>query len=261
MRKPIPPLYVFFFGMLFGISALYCLTDISWPKAGPTVVGPVVVGPAAVAPVPPEAPQSLPPQSLPPKPAPEPVLSEAAQPIPPVPAPSVTPEATAPESTGIPANIIPPEQVPPQEPSPPATLLIPVQGVGAAKLSDTFTQARADGRVHEAIDILSPTGTPVLAVADGRIVKLFNSKPGGVTLYQFDTSETYAYYYAHLNGYAPGIVEGKQLKRGDLIAYVGSTGNANPAAPHLHFAIFELGPKKNWWQGKAINPYPLLGGY
>lgn len=246
MRKPIPPLYVFFFGMLFGISALYYLTDVRWPKAGPTVVGPVVVGPVAVAPVLPEPPEPL---------LPEPVLPESAQPIPPA-----TPEAADTENTGIPANIIPPEQVPPQEPAS-GTLVIPVQGIGAAQLSDTFSQARTEGRVHEAIDILSPTGTPVLAVADGRIVKLFNSKPGGLTLYQFDTSETYAYYYAHLDGYAPDIVEGKQIKRGDLIAYVGSTGNANPAAPHLHFAVFELGPKKNWWQGKAINPYPLLGGY
>ena len=245
MRKPIPPLYVFFFGMLFGISALYYLTDVRWPKAGPTVVGPVVVGPV-VAPVLPEPPEPL---------LPEPVLPESAQPIPPA-----TPEAADTENTGIPANIIPPEQVPPQEPTS-GTLVIPVQGIGAAQLSDTFSQARTEGRVHEAIDILSPTGTPVLAVADGRIVKLFNSKPGGLTLYQFDTSETYAYYYAHLDGYAPDIVEGKQIKRGDLIAYVGSTGNANPAAPHLHFAVFELGPKKNWWQGKAINPYPLLGGY
>ena len=255
MRKPIPPLYVFFFGMLFGVSALYFLADVRWPKAGPTVVGPVVVGPVAVEPVPPPKP----PQPLPREPAPEPVLPELAPSTPPN--PPATPEAADPERTGIPANIIPPEQVPPQEPLPRDTLLIPVQGISAARLSDTFTQARADGRVHEAIDILSPTGTPVLAVADGRIVKLFNSKPGGLTLYQFDPSETYAYYYAHLDRYAQGIVEGQQVKRGDLIAYVGSTGNANPAAPHLHFAVFELGPKKNWWQGKAINPYPLLGGY
>ena len=258
MRKPIPPLYVFFFGMLFGVSALYFLADVRWLKAGPTVVGPVVIGPTEVAPVVPEPPQPQPREPAP-ELVPEPMLPESAQPNPPN--PPATPEAADPESTGIPANIIPPELVPPQEPIPRDTLLIPVQGISAARLSDTFTQARADGRVHEAIDILSPTGTPVLAVADGRIVKLFNSKPGGLTLYQFDPSETYAYYYAHLDRYAPGIVEGQQVKRGDLIAYVGSTGNANPAAPHLHFAVFELGPKKNWWQGKAINPYPLLGGY
>jgi peptidoglycan LD-endopeptidase LytH len=152
------------------------------------------------------------------------------------------------------------EEPPTQAPSTIASLLIPVQGVTAEQLVDTFSQARSDARTHEAIDIPSPSGTPVLAVANGTIVKLFISKPGGLTLYQFDSTETFAYYYAHLNGYADGIVEGKQVKRGELIGYVGSTGNANPTAPHLHFAIFELGPKKNWWQGKAINPYPRLGG-
>ncbi len=247
MRKSVPLLYVFFLGMVFGAGALYFLTDVSWPKAGSVKVGPVLVGPVLVQPV---LPEPTKPSVKPPATAPLQALKS-----------SPTPEASAPENTGIPGNIIPPEQVPPQEPSPPSTLLIPVQGVGAAQLSDTFSQSRSEGRVHEAIDILSPTGTPVLAAADGRIVKLFDSKPGGLTIYQFDPSETYAYYYAHLNGYAPGIVEGKQVKRGDLIAYVGSTGNANPAAPHLHFAIFELGPEKNWWQGKAVNPYLLLGGY
>lgn len=139
-------------------------------------------------------------------------------------------------------------------------LLLPVQGVTAAQLQDTFSDARGDGRVHDAIDIMAAAGTPVLAVADGHVEKLFDSKQGGITLYQFDPQRTRAYYYAHLQGYAAGIVEKKALKRGDLIGYVGSTGNANPAAPHLHFAIFVLGPEKQWWKGEAINPYPQLGG-
>ena len=139
-------------------------------------------------------------------------------------------------------------------------LLIPVQGVTAAHLQDTFADARGEGRVHDAIDIMAPAGTPVLAVADGHVEKLFDSKQGGLTLYQFDPSGTYAYYYAHLQGYAPGIAEKKAIRRGETIGYVGSTGNANPAAPHLHFAIFVLGPEKQWWKGQAINPYPLLGG-
>lgn len=137
-------------------------------------------------------------------------------------------------------------------------LLIPVAGVDAAQLSDTFTQSRSAGRLHDAIDILAPRGTPVRAVADGRLVRLFTSKPGGLTVYQFDREEKLAYYYAHLDGYAPGVREGAQLKRGDVVGYVGSTGNASPGAPHLHFAIFVLGPEKHWWEGTAINPYPLL---
>ena len=151
----------------------------------------------------------------------------------------------------------PPTSVPASQPQP-GPLLIPVAGVKASQLSDTFTQARGAGRAHDAIDILAPRGTPVLAVDDGKVVKLFNSKPGGLTVYQFDPGETFAYYYAHLDSYAPGLAQGQQLKRGELVGYVGSSGNANPAAPHLHFAIFVLGPEKHWWQGTAINPYPFL---
>ena len=139
-------------------------------------------------------------------------------------------------------------------------MLVPVLGVRASQLSDTFNEKRGGNRPHEALDIPAPRGTQVIAVDDGRIVKLFKSVPGGLTIYQFDPSERFAYYYAHLDGYASDIVEGLQVKRGEVIGYVGSTGNANPATPHLHFAIFELGPEKRWWKGTAINPYPLLTG-
>ena len=141
-----------------------------------------------------------------------------------------------------------------------AALLIPVHGITAAQLQDTFTDARSGGRVHDAIDIMAAAGTPVLAVADGTVEKLFDSKLGGTTLYQFNPERTLAYYYAHLQGYAPGIAEKQALKRGQVLGYVGSTGNADPAAPHLHFAIFELGPEQQWWKGTAINPYPQLRG-
>jgi murein DD-endopeptidase MepM/ murein hydrolase activator NlpD len=136
-------------------------------------------------------------------------------------------------------------------------LLFPVQGFDLAQLRDTFHERRGKA-THEALDIMARRGTPVLAVDDGRVVKLFRSVPGGITLYQFDAAETVAYYYAHLDGYAPGIAEGKQVKRGDVIGYVGSTGNAAPDAPHLHFAIFKLGPDRKWWKGEAVNPYPYF---
>ena len=113
-------------------------------------------------------------------------------------------------------------------------------------------------RVHEALDIMAPAGTPVVAVEDGKVAKLFTSKAGGLTVYQFDPSQSVAYYYAHLQGYASGLTEGAAIRRGQVIGYVGSTGNADPAAPHLHFAIFVLGPDKRWWQGTAIDPYPVL---
>jgi murein DD-endopeptidase MepM/ murein hydrolase activator NlpD len=141
----------------------------------------------------------------------------------------------------------------------PAKLLVPVEGVPYAKLTDTFDQPRGQERHHEALDIMAPKGTPVRAAADGKVVKLFDSKPGGLTLYQFDPNEQYAYYYAHLDRYADGVKEGMQLKRGDLLGYVGVTGNADPNAPHLHFAVVALTPEKQWWKGTPVNPYPLLG--
>jgi murein DD-endopeptidase MepM/ murein hydrolase activator NlpD len=142
----------------------------------------------------------------------------------------------------------------------PGTLLIPVAGIVAGQLTDTFSDARGNGRVHDAMDIMAAKGTPVYAAADGRLVKLFNSKQGGLTLYQFDAGETTAYYYAHLDRYADGMAEGRALRRGETIGYVGSTGNASPDGPHLHFAVFTLGTEKKWWQGTAVNPYLLLTG-
>ena len=140
---------------------------------------------------------------------------------------------------------------------PPVGLLIPVEGVATASLRATFDERRGAGR-HEAIDIMAPRGTPVRAAGDGKLVKLFTSVRGGLTVYQFDPQAMHAYYYAHLDAYAPGLKEGMPLKRGDAIGSVGSTGDAAPDAPHLHFAIFRLGPEKQWWKGTPIDPYPLL---
>jgi peptidoglycan LD-endopeptidase LytH len=134
-------------------------------------------------------------------------------------------------------------------------LTIPVPGVKAEDLAPQFYDARGE-RGHEALDIIAMTGEPVVAAEDGRIAKLFLSKPGGNTIYHFDPTETYAYYYAHLDRYADGLAEGDMVKRGQVIGYVGSTGNA--ATPHLHFAIFRLGPEKQWWKGEALDPYPAL---
>jgi murein DD-endopeptidase MepM/ murein hydrolase activator NlpD len=136
---------------------------------------------------------------------------------------------------------------------------LPIVGLKASDIQDTFLQSRGNGeRRHEATDILAPRGTPVVAVDTGIIAKLFTSKPGGLTIYQFNPQQTYAYYYAHLDRYAPGLKESMLVKKGDIIGYVGTTGNADPNTPHLHFTIFELGPEKHWWEGRAVNPYPLL---
>jgi murein DD-endopeptidase MepM/ murein hydrolase activator NlpD len=136
-------------------------------------------------------------------------------------------------------------------------LLFPLQGVDTRVLLDNFAEARGS-RSHEALDILAPRGTPVLAVDDGVVRKLFTSVRGGLTVYQFDASDTYCYYYAHLDRYAEGLLEGKPLRKGDRIGYVGTTGNAPPTTPHLHFTIFKLGPEKRWWEGVPINPFPIL---
>ncbi len=140
----------------------------------------------------------------------------------------------------------------------PGKLLVPVQGIKAATLTDTFDQPRGTQRHHEALDIMAPKGTPVLAASDGKVEKLFQSKPGGTTLYQFDPSGKYAYYYAHLDRYADGVKEGMELKRGDVLGYVGVTGNSDPNAPHLHFSVVETTPEKQWWKGTPLNPTPMM---
>ena len=133
----------------------------------------------------------------------------------------------------------------------------PIRGLVHADLRDTFDEVH-DGQKHEAIDIMEPRGTPVRAVVPGTIRKLFLSKPGGNTIYLFDEIEMYCYYYAHLDRYAGGLREGMRVERGDVIGFVGSTGNAGARSPHLHFAITELWPEKQWWKGKAVDPYPFL---
>ena len=137
------------------------------------------------------------------------------------------------------------------------SLLFPLPEAEREGLRDSFSEKRG-GKAHEAVDIMAPRGTPVYAVDAGSVAKLFHSVPGGKTLYQFDPSGRFAYYYAHLDRYAAGLTEGQALARGDVIGYVGSTGNAAPNAPHLHFAIFKLGPERRWWKGEAIDPYPYL---
>jgi murein DD-endopeptidase MepM/ murein hydrolase activator NlpD len=137
-------------------------------------------------------------------------------------------------------------------------LIIPVAGVRPDQLLDTFSDARSEGRVHDAIDIPAPAGTPVLAAADGEIVKLFQSERGGTTVYQLSTDKKLVYYYAHLQRYANGLTVGKLVRQGEVIAYVGDTGNAGAGNYHLHFSIAAINDPKRYWEGTNINPYPLL---
>lgn len=162
-------------------------------------------------------------------------------------APAVSTTADLPPDTPGSIAALPPSTV--------TDLLLPVAGVKTSQLSDTFTQARNQGRTHDAIDIMAPRGTPVVAANDGHVVKLFTSVRGGLTVYEFDPQDRVIYYYAHLDRYASGLAEGQVLHRGDPIGFVGSTGDASPDAPHLHFEIEILGPKKQWWHGTSINPF------
>ncbi len=143
-------------------------------------------------------------------------------------------------------------------PAPLRPLAVPVEGVAASQLIDTWNAPRGPGKRHEALDIAARRGRPVYAVDDGPLVKLFTSKPGGLTVYQFDPTGSVAYYYAHLDRYAEGLREGMRLRRCDLIGYVGITGNSAPDAPHLHFAVLRLGALKQWWVGTPLDPLPAM---
>jgi murein DD-endopeptidase MepM/ murein hydrolase activator NlpD len=163
--------------------------------------------------------------------------------------------ATAPEPAPPPARPSAPVQVLP------SGLAMPVAGVAPDKLYDSYGDARGGGeRGHGALDIMAPTGTPVLAAAGGTIEKLFDSELGGRTVYIRSPDRRFVYYYAHLDAYAPDIAEGLYVEQGRQIATVGSTGDADPAGPHLHFEIKRMAPEQKWHEGEGINPYPLLAG-
>lgn len=137
-------------------------------------------------------------------------------------------------------------------------LSIPVAGVQASQLRDTYNELRGGTRSHEAIDILAPRGTPVLAATGGRVLKLFNSKPGGLMVYATDSTERFIMMYGHLDAYAPGLADGQPIRRGQQIGTVGTTGNAPPGTPHLHFAVATSADVRQWSKGVPVNPYPLL---
>jgi peptidoglycan LD-endopeptidase LytH len=144
--------------------------------------------------------------------------------------------------------------------APGASLVIPVRGIGPGQLRDSYRDARSGGRVHNAIDIMAPAGAPVMAAADGTIRRLRTGGMGGVTIYQVGADGVTLYYYAHLQRYAAGVREGMPVRRGEIIAYVGDTGNAGPGNYHLHFSVGRLTDPERWWDSENVNPYPLLVG-
>jgi len=189
---------------------------------------------------------------------------------------SVAPVPLPPEAVPMPPESDPPadgnynavspvteRQTPILTPSPASTspmsrFIVPVAGVNREQLVDSFTAARSKNRVHDAIDIMAPAGTPVIAAADGEIIKFFDSKAGGITIYQLSTDKSIVYYYAHLQRRADDIRVGDMVKQGRTIGYVGDTGNAGPGNYHLHFSIASVTDPKRYWEGVYINPFPLL---
>jgi|SRR5215213_853898 len=176
--------------------------------------------------------------------------------------PAVGLPPAAPMSVAVGTPLPPP---PPVSPTPStstfvgtADLIIPVAGVRPEQLIDTFDAARSEGRVHDAIDIPAAAETPVLAAADGKIQKLFQSERGGTTIYQLSADQKLIFYYAHLSHYVDGLAEGDIVHQGQVIAYVGDTGNAGAGNYHLHFSIANVSDPKRYWEGTNINPYPLL---
>jgi murein DD-endopeptidase MepM/ murein hydrolase activator NlpD len=175
---------------------------------------------------------------------------------------SQTPKSSAENQPTPPLFASPRGNINPSDPTAPSAslgkLIIPVAGVRPEQLLDTFSAARSEGRLHDAIDISAPRGTAVIAAADGPIVKLFHSERGGTTIYQLSTDGKFVYYYAHLDRYAESLAEGHFAKQGETIAYVGDSGNAGAGNYHLHFSVAEISDPKNFWHGVNINPYPLL---
>lgn len=185
--------------------------------------------------------------------------------------PASVPGASAPPSSSSTSSVEAPARDEPNQtiqttPSPLPTIasstgfIIPVQGIKATQLTDTFNEARSEGRSHNAIDIMAPRGAAVLAATNGKIVKLLTSERGGITIYQLSTDEKLIMYYAHLEKYAEGLAEGRSLRQGEKIGYVGDTGNAGAGNYHLHFALWNVTDPKRYWDGVDINPYPLLRG-
>jgi len=177
------------------------------------------------------------------------VIDAATAKAPPDPRPSRAPEAVATSGNAIEEAVEALRQ---------RRLRVPIDNADVGRLKGMFAEKRDRNRAHEAVDILAPRNTPIHAVEDGTIEKLFTSKAGGLTIYQFEPSGRFCYYYAHLEGYASGLHDGQSVERGEIIGYVGTSGNAPPNTPHLHFAIFELGRDKRWWEGNPIDPYLVL---
>lgn len=239
-------IFILFIAVLILVGAVIYLLQ---TRYGTTPVTPITQPPPTIEQPPPSStPTALPSPSASATPSVSPSLSptpSAAVTLPPTPSPAPNANSNVSPNSNTNSN---------------TQLLIPVQGVRADQLQDTYTQSRSEGRVHNAIDIMAAKGTPVIAATDGTVVKLFRSERGGTTLYVRGTDGRTIYYYAHLAAYAEGLSENKFVHRGETVGYVGDTGNAGPGNYHLHFEISITDDPQRWYGGRSVNPYPLLTG-
>jgi murein DD-endopeptidase MepM/ murein hydrolase activator NlpD len=250
--------FVLIAALVWSLSSRYGTTPVTPITQPPPTVEPTAT--PSVSPSPSESASALP--SVSPSVEASPSASPSASPgVSPSPGLSPTPQPQS-SSAANPSqpSAQSPAQSPPSNANSNTNLLIPVAGVRPEQLRDTYNNARSEGRVHNAIDIMAAKGTPVIAAADGTVIRLFQSDKGGTTIYVRGTDNRTIYYYAHLDRYADGLTENKFLRRGETIAYVGDTGNAGAGNYHLHFAIWMVEDPKRFWNGNDINPYPLLTG-
>ena len=232
-------------GLLLGVAGT---SYFNWRMAAPAPEVAIIPAPEPTL----VAPTPKPKEAAPPQPAPIELATPPVLPASSVPA--VVPPVSTPEAPVVPTAATSSAVQDLRD----RRLDVPVKGTARADLRESFNDRRDGTRTHEALDVLAPRNTPVLAVEDGKIAKLFDSKAGGITIYQFDPSSRYVYYYAHLERYADGLAEGNKVQRGQVLGYVGTSGNAPKDTPHLHFAIFQLTDKKEWWKGTPLDPYLIL---
>lgn len=140
-------------------------------------------------------------------------------------------------------------------------IIVPVAGADMTRVEDSFNEPRDGDRVHRAIDILAPRGTPIVSADDGRIVRMTTSTLGGISMYTVDPETRIVYYYAHMDRYNDAMAPGKTISKGDTLGFVGTTGNAPKNTPHLHFQVMRWPADGKYWNGDPIDPFSLLGGH
>ena len=137
-------------------------------------------------------------------------------------------------------------------------LMVPVDGITPAQIPDTYWSKRDGGRLHRAADIMAAKGTPVVSSVEGAVLKVGRNTTGGIVVYTTDSERRFVFYHAHLDKVAEGLADGSTLRQGDVLGYVGTSGNALPNAPHLHFQVMRMPADGRYWEGMPVDARPFL---